>query len=284
MGFRPADGEHDSMGSLAALRPAPYGPCFGRLLRSEWLKLVSVRSTPWSLAILVAASTGLNAVVAVTTVPSWVHHPADRAAYLADPTRFLAAALGFAQIPVAVLGAMVIASEYSTGMIRSSVLAVPRRTPMLAAKAAVFAAAALVAGEVIGFSSFAIAKVVLGRQVPMSLANPDILRAVIGVGPYLAVLGLIGLAIGGLVRHTGAAVTVVALVLVVLSGAAQSVFTTGTGKDIAACLPANAGVLITHAHKEAVDVLAPWQGFAVAIVWCAVLLGAAALVLRRRDV
>jgi hypothetical protein len=79
-------------------------------------------------------------------------------------------------------------------MIRASVLAVPRRTPMLAAKATVFGATALMAGEVIGFASFAIATAILGGQVPMSLADPGILRAVIGVGPYLAVLALIGLA------------------------------------------------------------------------------------------
>ena len=116
-------------------------------------------------------------------------------------------ALGFAQIPLCVLGVLVITSEYATGMISSSVLAVPRRTPMLAAKAVVFTAVALAAGEILAFVSFLSAQAIIGHHLPESLGDTSTLRAVFGVGLYLAVLGLMSLAIGAMVRHTAAAIT-----------------------------------------------------------------------------
>ena len=201
---------------------------------------------------------------------------ATRQGYLADPTGFLAAALNLAQIPVCVLGAMVIASEYSTGMIRASVLAVPRRTPMLAAKAAVFAAVAFAVGELVAFASFLIAQAIIRSHIPVSLSDPAVLRAVLGMGLYLTVLGLLGLAIGALVRHTAAALTVVVGVVVVLSNLARTL-PGAVGQHIAAYLPTNAGLLITHAHQEPADLLTPWQGFGVLCLWTALLLGAAAV-------
>ena len=107
-------------------------------------------------------------------------------------------------------------------MIRSSVLAVPRRTPMLAAKAAVFAAVAFVVGELLAFVSFLIAQAIIRSHMPVSLGDPAVLRAVFGMGLYLTVLGLLGLAIGALVRHTAAALTVVVGVVVVLSNLART--------------------------------------------------------------
>ena len=122
----------------AAIVSPVYRAGSGRLLRAEWTKIRSVRSTAWSLVILVVAAIGLNTLSTGITIVNWrTVSAAGRVTYLADPTGFLAAALAFAQIPICVLGVMLISSEYPTGMIRSSRLAVPRRTPMLAAKAGV---------------------------------------------------------------------------------------------------------------------------------------------------
>lgn len=263
-------------------RERPSG--FGRLLGAEWTKLCSVRSTVWLLAAVVVTAIVFDILVTAVTMANWrTTSPSDKAVYLADPTGFLGPALLLAQVPLCVLGVMVIASEYSTGMIRSSVLAVPRRTPMLAAKAVVFAAVTFAVGEVVAFTSFLIGQQVIRRHIPVSLGDPAVTRAVVGMGLYIAVLGLLGLAIGGVIRHTGAAITVVVGVVVVLSNLARAL-PGSAGRHIAAYLPANAGIVITQAHQEASDLLSPWQGFAVLCLWTVLLLGAAAYLLRRRDV
>ena len=187
-------------GGPGPLQPA-HRACFGRLVRAEWTKIRSVRSTVWSLGILVVTAIGLNTFITAAGMAGWNSlSAATKQGYLADPTGFLAVALNIAQIPVCVLGAMVITSEYSTGMIRASVLAVPRRTPMLAAKAAVFAAVAFVVGTLVAFASFLSAQAIIRSHIPVSLSDPAVLRAVFGMGLYLTVLGLLGLAIGALVR------------------------------------------------------------------------------------
>jgi ABC-2 type transport system permease protein len=268
----------------ADLAPVSAPSGFARLLRSEWTKLRSVRSTAWSLAALVVAGVGLNTLIVGIAIANWsTTNEATKHMYATDPTGFLAAALGFAQIPVCVLGVLVITSEYATGMISSSVLAVPRRTPMLAAKAVVFTAVALVAGEIMAFVSFLIAQAIIGHHLPESFGDASTLRAVFGVGLYLALLGLMSLAIGAIVRHTAAAITVAIGVLVVLTGLA-SLLPGTVGRHIDAYLPTQAGMVITHAHQEATDLLSPWQGFGVFCLWTALALGAAVILLRRRDV
>jgi ABC-2 type transport system permease protein len=257
---------------------------FGRLIWAEWTKIRSVPSTAWSLAVLVLATVGLNTVVVGLAIADWdTTTAAVRHSYLADPTGFLAAAMVFAQIPVCVFGVLVITGEYATGMIASSMLAVPRRTPVLAAKAFVFGPLIFVVGELVAFVSFGLAEAIARGHVPMSLGNPAEFRAVAGVGLYLGVLGLLSLAIGTLVRHTGAAITVAVGLVTVVSGLAKLIPGTA-GAHISAYLPASAGLLITHASRQATDLLSPWQGFGVLCVWAAALLAFAACALSRRDV
>ena len=265
--------------------PGPSGGFgFGRLLRAEWTKLRSVRSTPWSLGILVVAAIGLNTLVVALTMSSWHDQSAgSRQDMMANPTGFLGAALNFAQIPLCVLGVLVITSEYSTGMIRASVLAVPRRTPMLLAKVAVFGVVAFVVGEILAFPTFFIAQAIIHKHIPVSLGDPGVFRAVFGVGLYLAVLGLFALAVGALVRNTGAAITAVVGFVLVLSNLA-GLLPGSLGAHVNAYLPANAGKLIMSAHQQSSDLLSPWQGFAIFCAWTILLLGAAALLLNRRDV
>jgi ABC-2 type transport system permease protein len=256
----------------------------GRLISAEWTKIRSVPSTAWSLTVLVLAAVSLNTVVVWMAIANWdTATTAVRHSYLADPTGFLAAALVFAQIPVCVLGVLVITGEYSTGMIASSMLAVPHRTPILAAKAVVLGPLILVIGELVAFASFGIAEVIARRHVPMSLGNPADLRAVAGVGLYLAVLALLALGIGALLRHTGAAIAVTVGLVTVVSGLAKLI-PGNAGAHISAYLPASAGLLITHASSPATDLLSPWQGFAVFCLWAAALLAAAARAVSRRDV
>jgi ABC-2 type transport system permease protein len=258
-------------------------PVTFRLLRSEWTKVRSVRSTLWSLLLTVIAAIGLNTLVVSLATASWATtSAATKREYLADPTGFLAAALGIAQIPLCVFAVMVIASEYSTGMIRSSILAVPRRIPMLAAKAAVTGMLALAIGEIVAFASFLIAQRIIGSRLPESLGDPATARAVLGVGLYLAVLALFAFAVGAIIRHTAGAITAV-IVLTLVARALGALLPGSVGQHVDAYLPGNAGLLITHAHQEASDLLSPWQGLGVFCLWTAVLLAVAGFMLSRRD-
>jgi ABC-2 type transport system permease protein len=259
-------------------RPATF-----LLLRSEWTKVRSVRSTLWSLLLTVIAAIGLNALIVSLAMASWATTPAaTKREYLADPTGFLAAALGAAQIPLCVLAVIVITSEYSTGMIRSSILAVPRRIPMLAAKAAVIGSLTLVVGEIVAFVSFFFAQAVIGTRLPESLGDPATARAVVGVGLYLAVLALFAFAVGAIVRHTAGAITAV-IGLTAVARALGALLPGSVGQHIDAYLPGNAGLLITHSHQAATDLLSPWQGLGVFCLWTVALLAAAGFMLSRRD-
>jgi ABC-2 type transport system permease protein len=153
---------------------------------------------------------------------------------------------------------LAITGEYATGMIGASLMAVPHRVAMLAAKSLVVAALVLVVGELVAFPSFLVGAAILHARAPVALGDPGLLRAVAGSGLYLAVLGLFALAIGGLVRHTAAATTGVIGLVLVLAPPAQ-LLPGSFGKHLHAYLPSEAGRLIGQAHQGPHDLLTPWQ-------------------------
>jgi ABC-2 type transport system permease protein len=277
------------MTAVAPAPPASAAPAsapvrFGRLLLSEWTKLRSVRSTAASLGLLVVLTLGFTTLIIWLTVSQWDKaDPSQQRQLMADPvSTILGSGFQLSQLTICVLGVLVITGEYATGMIRASLLAVPRRVPMLAAKAVVFAVLVLVVGELVAFPSFFIGAAILHAKAPVALGDPGVLRAVAGSGLYLAVLGLFALAIGGLVRHTAAAITGVIGFVLVLAPLAQ-LLPGSFGKHVHAYLPSEAGRLIAQAHQGPHDLLTPWQGFGVFCAWTAVLLGAAAYLLQSRD-
>jgi ABC-2 type transport system permease protein len=277
---------------MTTVAPAPPAPValaaapvrFGRLLVSEWTKLRSVRSTVASLGLLVVLTLGFTALLTQLTVSQWRKaDPSQQRQIVADPAGvILGSGFQLSQLTICVLGVLVITSEYATGMIRASLLAVPHRVPMLAAKSVIFAALVFVVGELVAFPSFFIGAAILHGEAPVALGDPGVLRAVIGSGLYLAVLGLFALAIGGLVRQTAAAITGVIGFVLVLAPLAQ-LLPGSFGQHVHAWLPSEAGHLIAQAHQGSHDLLTPWQGFGVFCLWTAVLLGAAAYLLQRRD-
>jgi ABC-2 type transport system permease protein len=159
---------------------------------------------------------------------------------------------------------------------------VPRRLTMFAAKAVVFGLLVLVVGVFVSFASFAIGAPIVHSKAPVSLSDPGVLRAVVGGGLYLAMLGLFALAIGGIVRHTAAGITGVIGFVLVLSPLAQ-LLPGSFGDHVHAYLPSEAGHLIAQAHQGRNDLLTPWQGYGVFCLWTAVLLIVAAVLLKRRD-
>jgi ABC-2 type transport system permease protein len=275
----PAPAVPDSAPIAAARRPG-----FGDLLLSEWTKLRSVRSTIWSLILLVVLTLGITILITAITSAQWNKiGAASRAQLLADPVGgILGAGVQFGQLTVIVLGVLVISSEYSTGAIRASLLAVPRRLPMLAAKGTVFAAVVLVVGEVVMFASFFIGAAILHSHIALSLGGRDVARAVLGGGLYLGVLGLFAMAIGTIVRHTAGAITGVIAFVIVLEPLSQLI--PGTwGRHIHDYLPTSAGRLIIQTSQHSDQVLSAWQGFGVFCLWTAVLLAVAGVLLVRRD-
>ena len=266
-------------------RPAPSPvTAFSRLLLSEWTKIRSVRSTVWSLILLVIVTLGFTGLFTWLTILQWDKtDPTQRAQIMADPvSTILGAGLEFGQLTICVLGVLVMSSEYSTGVIRASLLAVPRRIPMLAAKSVVFAVLVLIVGEIVTFPSFFLGAAILHNHAPVSLSDPGVARAVFGAGLYLAVLGLFALALGGIIRHTAGAITGVIAFVLVLAPLTQLI-PGKIGKYVHAYLPTEAGQLIGQAHEQANQVLSPWEGFGVFCLWTAVLLVIAGYLLKTRD-
>ena len=267
------------------VRPAGRHAGFVGLMRAEWTKIRSVRSTVWTLIVFVVVCVGLTALISWLTESHWYGpRAASRdASAISDPVGFvLGTGIGLGQLAICVLGVLVITSEYSTGVIRSSLLAVPRRILVLAAKAAVFALLLIVVTEIVAFCSFFVGSAILHAHVQVSLSGPGVTRAVIGAGLYLTVLGLFALAIGTMIRHTAGAISTiigVVFVLPILSGLLPGSW----GAHINAYLPEQAGTLITHTQQQSGDLLSPWQGFGVLCIWTVLALAVAAYLLERRD-
>jgi ABC-type transport system involved in multi-copper enzyme maturation permease subunit len=274
---------------VPALGTAPSGGVsgFGRLLASEWTKIRSVRSTVWTLIAFVVVTIGFTALFAGLISANWnsgPNHLSRDATIAANPVNFImGAGINLGQLTICVLGVLLITTEYSTGVIRASLLAVPRRWPMLTAKIVVFAVVMLVISEIIVFCSFFLGSALIHSHAPVSLSDSGVTRAVVGAGLYLTVLGLFALGIGGLIRHTAGAVSTVigaVLVLPILSGLLPGSW----GQHINAYLPEQAGSLIaTHANSKAAQLLTPWEGFGVLCIWAALMLGGAYYLLARRD-
>jgi hypothetical protein len=256
---------------------------FGRLLVAEWTKLRSVRSTYWSLIALVVVFPFFCWLFPWLAVHNWSQASATQQAnLLQDPiSQVMTPGMYLGQLAVAVLGVLVTASEYSTGMIRSTLLASPRRVRMLAAKSVVFAVLVLVIGEVVSFAGFFIGKVTLKNVLTVNLDSADV-RQVFGGGLYLAMLALFSMVLGALIRHSAGAITgVVALLLVV--GGLISLIPGSIGKYLYTYEPTNAGFAIMAHHVPTNFLLSPWEGYGVFALWTAALWALAAWVLVRRD-
>jgi ABC-2 type transport system permease protein len=268
----------------AAQQDRPAG--FGHLLLSEWTKIRSVRSTPWSLAVYVIVTLGFGALVTWLIVRNIENgHVARRGAELvSDPVDFiLGAGLGLGQLAICVLGVLTMTTEYSTGVIRASLLAVPRRLLVLIAKCVVFAGIVFVAAEIVAFCSFFIGKALVHPVATIALSQPDVTRAVIGAGLYLTVLGLFALAIGALVRHTAGAIAIVIGLVLIVAPLLSLLDSYWWGNHIHAWFPTVAGGYITAVHQASGELLSPWQGFGVFCGETLLLLIIGGYLLQRRD-
>jgi ABC-2 type transport system permease protein len=272
-----------SLGPGAATGSSGFG--FGRLVHAEWTKIRSVQSTVWSLLVFVIVAVGFSTLIATVIAHDWNtagDHP-NHAKLLTDPTAVIfGAGLGLGQLAICVLGVIVISSEYTTGAIRASLLAVPTRLRMLTAKAVTFAALDLVVSAITVFAVFFISTAILRSHISITFSQPGVTRAVIGAILYLTVLGLFALAIGGLIRHTAGAIALVIATVIVIPPLVSLI--PGTiANHVHGYLPTVAGELVAQTSQQSGDVLSGWQGFGVFCAWTAVLLVACGWLLVRRD-
>jgi ABC-2 type transport system permease protein len=293
--YEPWPGGAHSRRSPAPARPAAQRARVGlaSVVRSEFTKIRSVRSTYWALLAMIVSCAGIGALFSAGDASrvTGAVSAADRAAALAHARAFNVSGslmgLLVGQLVIAVLGALVITSEYSTGMIRTSLTTMPRRGTVYAAKAIVFGAIALAAGLITSFASFFAGQALLsGVHASTTLAHPGVLRSVIGGGLFLAVCGLLSFGIGAVLRHTaGAIASSVALLFVAwsLSAFLPSPPSGWFGQaDIDKWIPFNAGGAIWE-HVSGVNLFSPWIGFAVFCAYAAATLTAGLILFLRRD-
>ena len=268
-----------SIATHPAFRPA------SRTIHSELTKIRSVRSTYWTLFVLVLASIAWCVAYCLGTVHQWPHMSAqDRSGFDATQNTILGLAL-LGQLIIVVLGALMITSEYSTGMVRTSLTVMPRRGTLYAAKAAVFAAVSLVVSFATSFGTFFLGRMLLSStHVAMSLSQPGVLRSVTIAALYIEVCGLFAFGIGALVRNTAGALTLAFGFLVLVSELIRTLpvflhndlirWVPGGGSLNA--MTATIGGRIPHAFSA-------WGELAVFAGYAVIMLAAGAVAFIRRD-
>jgi ABC-2 type transport system permease protein len=254
---------------------------FADAVRSEFTKIRSTRSTYWTLLALVVVTVGIGALACAGTVS----HPngIDKASF--DATQQSLAGLYVGQLVIAVLGALTITSEYSTGMIRTSLAVQPRRGTLFAAKALVFALVSLVTGLVACFGAFFIGQAILSsHHLNATLGDPNVLRAVVGGALFLTACGMLAYGLGALLRHTAGAITAAIGLLFVVS-ILVNFLPHSWQMDVDKWMPAIAGAQIwtTKASTGGPTLFSAWPGFAVLAAYAVVAMVAGVVTFRTRD-
>jgi len=250
-----------------------------RVIRAEWIKLFSLRSSWISLAVAVIAVIGLGVLFSAITNTHWSElRPEERLHF--EPVGVSLRGVMLAQLVIGVLGALVITGEYATGMIRSSLMAVPRRLPVLVAKAVVFAGVTFVLMLASAFIAFFAGQAALGSH-GTTLSAGHALRPIVGVALYLTVVALFALGLGFALRNTAGTIATVFGLLLVVPGLAQ-LLPTSWQPHVLPYLPSNAGASVFQVHPDS-GMLGTWAGFGVFCAWAAAALLVGAFLLRRRD-
>ena len=249
-------------------------------LRSELTKIRSTRSTYWTLLALVVVCVGIGALASAGAAS----HANEISKATFDATQQSLGGLYVGQLVIAVLGALTITSEYSTGMIRTTLTVQPRRGTVFAAKAVVFAVVSLVTGLVASFGSFFLGQALMsGHHLSVTLGQPNVLRAVIGGALFLAACGMLAYGLGAILRHTAGAITAAIGLLFVLSVLVN--FLPHTWQiHVDKWMPAIAGSQIWATKATGgPDLFPAWPGFAVLAGYAVAAIIAGLVVFRTRD-
>jgi ABC-type transport system involved in multi-copper enzyme maturation permease subunit len=266
----------------AAAQGRPLQVTQGRVLRSEFTKFRSLRSTIWTLLVAVVLMVGIGALFAAVNASQFhTFSVASRASF--DPIGISLSGTSFAVIAFGVLGVLLMSGEYGTGMIRSSLTVVPRRLPVLWGKLAVLAGVIFPVSLIASLVSFLLGQALLNsHHLGVSLTAPGALRSVIGAALYLTVAGLIGVTLGALLRNTAAGISAFVGAFFVIPPLAD-LLPSSISDHLAQYLPSNLGEVLYGGAQGVHHALSPWTGFALLCGYAVVLIAAAAWRLKRID-
>ncbi|MFF4028897.1 ABC transporter permease [Streptomyces sviceus] len=279
-------------GDLADLSAAP-GPRASttrhkvtgiRVLRSEWAKFWSLRSSWITLGVAVFLLVLFGTIASYTYSPGATagRGPGPRGGGDSDAVSLALTGVTFASLAVGVLGVLLAAGEYSTGMIRSTLTAVPRRLPVLWSKAAVIGPIVLVLTVIGALAAFQLGSPgLVGEKIALSLGDDGVLRGLAGAGVYLALVAVFGVALGVLVRSSAGAIAILVGTLLILPGLA-TLLPDSLYDSLHPYFPSNAGSAVYALHQSS-DSLSPGAGLAVFAGWVALTLAGAAYRLRTSD-
>jgi hypothetical protein len=262
--------------------PVPVGGVTqARVSLAEWTKLRSVRSTRWSLLVTLLLIIGLGLLVCVIFEARWPHLSADDRHHF-NGLRASLVGVNFAQLALGVLGVLVITAEYSTGSIRATFSAVPKRLPVLWAKVLVFGAVAfLVSLPAVFIVFFAGQSLLTGHHINISISHAGVIRSLFGAALYLMVMGVFGLGLGAIVRSTAGGIASLAALVFVLPPIV-GLLPSSVSNSVDPYLPSNAGGAVWTIHPDP-NTLAPWAGFGVFCAYAVVAIAIAAVLMVRRD-
>jgi ABC-type transport system involved in multi-copper enzyme maturation permease subunit len=268
----------DVPAAARAPKPLPRGRYgLAGVIKSEWVKIRSVRSTMWTLGITVVLGIGVSALVCWESQSHWatVSQPFD-------PAGTSLVGLFIGQFAIGVLGAMVLSAEYGTGTIRATFSASPRRPLVLVAKVVVFGAVALIVAEVVAFVAFFLGQALLTAPAThATLSTPEALRQVVGSGLYIAVLGLFALGLAAIVRHTAGAICAYLGIVLMLPIIVQFL-PTSLELDIRRFLPDHIGAEMISNTADP-HLFSPWVGLLVLCGYALAALVIGGVLLVRRD-
>ncbi|MEV4624986.1 ABC transporter permease [Micromonospora sp. NPDC049523] len=252
-----------------------------RVIRSEWIKLRSLRSTVVSLLATMGVVIALGLLFAgVVSGRIGGESLGIGAGSTGDPVGASLGGVQLGQLVIGVIGVLLVAGEYTTGMIRATLAAVPRRLPVLWGKTIVFGGVTMAAMLVATLAAFFGGQALLGEH-GVSLFDSGVLRAVVGGAVYLTGVGLLGLALGALLRATAAAIGALFGAMLVVPGLFP-LLPSSWNDAVGPYLPSHAGESFM-AVTPAPGMLGPWAGLAVFAGYVVVALAAAAIMLKRRD-
>ncbi|MGW1867534.1 ABC transporter permease [Streptomyces mauvecolor] len=252
------------------------------VLKSEWTKIRTVSSTTWTLACALIVTVAISAALCALMKSQFDDlKPAEKLTF--DPTFISFSGMILGQLAMVVFGVLVVGTEYSSGMIRSSLAAVPRRGTFLFAKLTVATLLALVVGMATSFLSFFLGQALLGPH-RTTIDEPNVLRAVVGAGLYMALIALFSMGVATMLRSSMLSLGILMPFFFLIS---QILSAVPGAKNVARYFPDQAGSKIMQVVPDAMNSdpapYGPWGGLGIMVLWVIAALAGGYLVLRERD-
>ncbi|MET9967903.1 ABC transporter permease [Streptomyces sp. NPDC006356] len=251
-----------------------------QVVRSEWTKIRSVASTVWTLSLAVVVTIALGMLISGLSANEF-DNMSERDRLSFDPTFISFAGMSLGQLALIVFGVLVVSNEYSTGMIRTSLAAVPRRGTFLASKIAVATGLALVVGLATSFVTFFLGQAMLGDH-RAEIGDPGVLRAVIGGGLYMALIAMFSMGVAAMLRSPMLSLGILMPFFFLVSNILGNVSAT---EKIGRYLPDQAGSKVMQVVTPIDDdkPYGPWGGLGIMVLWVIAALLGGYLTLRKRD-